>query len=78
MNVLVTGRAGFIGNYLVDRSPSDGHGVTVIDNFSTGRRENLAHHAGNSSLHVVEADVADGEAFHGGGGRNATGGISSL
>ncbi len=57
-NVLVTGGAGFIGSHLVDRLLADGHDVAVIDNFSTGRRENLAHVKDHDRLHVIEADIA--------------------
>lgn len=41
MNCLVPGGAGFIGSHLVDRLLLDGHNVTIIDNFSTGKLENL-------------------------------------
>lgn len=58
MKAIVTGGAGFIGSHLVDRLLADGHTVTVIDNFSTGRWENLAAHRGESDLHLVQADVS--------------------
>ncbi|MBI5038471.1 MAG: NAD-dependent epimerase/dehydratase family protein, partial [Nitrospirae bacterium] len=41
MKILVTGGAGFIGSHIVDRLISEGHEVSVIDNLSTGRIENL-------------------------------------
>ena len=41
MNVLVTGGAGFIGSHLTERLVGAGHHVTVLDNESTGRRENV-------------------------------------
>ena len=41
MRVLVTGGGGFIGSHLVERLLRDGHDVRVLDNFATGRRENL-------------------------------------
>jgi nucleoside-diphosphate-sugar epimerase len=53
---LVTGGAGFIGSHLVERLVGDGHEVVVLDDFSTGRRENLAHLDG-SRLRVVQGDV---------------------
>ncbi len=55
--VLVTGGAGFIGSHLVDRLAADGHAVTVIDNFSTGRVDNLAHQKDN--VRIIEADITD-------------------
>ena len=42
MKVLVTGGGGFIGSHLVERLLGDGAEVRVLDNFATGRRENLA------------------------------------
>ncbi|HRZ39782.1 MAG TPA: SDR family oxidoreductase [Candidatus Omnitrophota bacterium] len=56
--VLVTGGAGFIGSHLVDALLACGCRVRVIDNFSTGRRENLSHLQGDPRLEVVEADIA--------------------
>ena len=62
-NVLVTGGAGFIGSHLVERLLNDGCGVTVLDNFSTGRPENLEHLRGHIDISVHEVDVADFEAI---------------
>ncbi|MEK7868554.1 MAG: SDR family oxidoreductase [Candidatus Omnitrophota bacterium] len=58
-NVIVTGGAGFIGSHLVDKLLEEGHKVTVLDNFSTGRPQNLAHIKGNPNLIVKESDVGD-------------------
>lgn len=54
VNILVTGGAGFIGSHLVDRLLDGGHQVTVIDDFSTGRKENLSP---NKLLTVHNQDV---------------------
>jgi UDP-glucose 4-epimerase len=58
MKCMVTGGAGFIGSHLVDRLLADGHDVVALDNLATGRRSNLAHHAGDSRLTFVKGDVA--------------------
>src|SRR5437016_22919 len=64
MNYLVTGGAGFIGRWVVKRLLADTDAaVTVFDNFSNGRPENLAEFAGNASLKVVAGDVADERAL---------------
>jgi UDP-glucose 4-epimerase len=51
-NVLVTGGAGFIGSHVADLYLANGYQVTVVDNLSTGRRENVP-----SGARFVEADV---------------------
>lgn len=55
---LVTGGAGFIGSHIVDALVASGETVRVVDNLSTGHRENLAHH-GLSAIEFIEADVAE-------------------
>ena len=56
---LVTGGAGFIGSHLVDSLVSKGLKVRVLDNFSSGRKEFLEHHAGTNNVEVVIADLLD-------------------
>ena len=46
MRVLITGGAGFIGSHLADHYVAKGDEVTILDNFSTGSKENIAHLAG--------------------------------
>ncbi len=58
---LVTSGAGFIGSHLVEQLLNDGREVRVLDNFITGRRENLKHLLDCSNLTVHEVDVADCE-----------------
>ena len=59
MKVLVTGGAGFIGSHLVDRLLARGDQVLVIDNYATGRRDNLAAHP---RLTVIENTIAEAAA----------------
>jgi UDP-glucose 4-epimerase len=61
MRALVTGGAGFIGSHLVDALVGNGDEVLVIDDLSTGRRENLAG-ALAAGASLQEADVTDMEA----------------
>ena len=56
MKAIVTGGAGFIGSHLVDALLAMGHKVTVLDNFSTGRPENLAHV--KEEIELVECDIS--------------------
>jgi UDP-glucuronate decarboxylase len=54
---LVTGGAGFLGSHLCDRLIADGHEVLCIDNYFTGRRQNIAHLIGNPSFEAMRHDV---------------------
>jgi len=58
----VTGGAGFIGSNLVDDLLERGHDVSVVDNLSTGRRENLDS-ALRAGVRLHEADITDGSAM---------------
>ncbi|MFH1143845.1 MAG: NAD-dependent epimerase/dehydratase family protein [Candidatus Eisenbacteria bacterium] len=68
MRVVVTGGAGFIGSHLVEALLARGESVTVVDNLSTGRFENLAGVRGHGALRLIAADVRDprmlADAFH--------------
>ncbi len=58
--VLVTGGAGFIGSHLVEHLVEQGYQVRVLDDFSTGKEENL--HRVRSQVEVIRGDVADPQA----------------
>ncbi len=62
MRSLVTGGAGFIGSNLVDALLDRGDEVTIVDNVSTGRRENVSN-ALSGAAELVEADIRDAEAM---------------
>jgi len=59
VKTVVTGGAGFIASHLVDRLLADGHSVRVLDNFSTGRLENLAHLARDLRLSLERVDISN-------------------
>ncbi len=56
---LVTGGAGFIGSHLTERLLADGQQVVVLDDLSTGRRENLARVEGHPALEFVTGSITD-------------------
>jgi nucleoside-diphosphate-sugar epimerase len=62
MKVAVTGGGGFIGSHLAERFVDAGHDVVVLDNFSTGRRENLG--TWHAEVRLVEGDIRSYERVH--------------
>jgi UDP-glucose 4-epimerase len=62
MRALVTGGAGFIGSHVVDALVEKGHEVLVVDDLSSGRRENLEGAQAAGQVDLVEADITDADA----------------
>jgi UDP-glucuronate decarboxylase len=60
LRIVVTGGAGFVGSHLVDRLIERGDQVIVVDNFFTGRKENVQHHFGNPRFELIRHDVVEG------------------
>jgi dTDP-glucose 4,6-dehydratase len=58
VRVLITGAAGFLGSHLCDRFLAEGHSVVGLDNFITGRPDNLAHLASEQRFSVVRHDIS--------------------
>ncbi|PON72824.1 NAD(P)-binding domain containing protein [Parasponia andersonii] len=59
LRIVVTGGAGFVGSHLVDKLIDRGNDVIVIDNFFTGRKENVVHHFGNPRFELIRHDVVE-------------------
>ena len=59
MQILVTGGAGFIGSHLCQRLINDGHIVTALDNFSTGRAANLESLTKSSNFTLIQGSILD-------------------
>ena len=56
---LVTGGAGFIGSHLADRLVLEGWSVRIVDNFSSGRMENVEHHRGNRRVEILRGGLKE-------------------
>ena len=56
-HILVTGGAGFIGSNLCETLLNNGNKVTCLDNFATGKRENIAHLHSNPIFRLIEGDI---------------------
>lgn len=59
LRIMVTGGAGFVGSHLVDRLIERGDSVIVVDNFFTGRKDNVARHFGNPNFELIRHDVVE-------------------
>ena len=57
MRILISGAGGFLGSHITDMLLGQGHEVVGMDNFITGRKENIAHLAANKKFTFIEADV---------------------
>ena len=62
MRILISGGAGFLGSHLTDLLLSQGHEVVGVDNFITGKEENILHLSGNPRYKFIRQDVI--EPFH--------------
>lgn len=59
MRILVTGGSGFIGSHLCERLLAEGHEVICLDNFATGRRNNITHLLDNHRFELIRHDVIE-------------------
>src|SRR5678815_4913349 len=59
MRILISGGAGFLGSHLTDLLLAQGHEVVGVDNFITGKEENILHLAGNPKYKFIRQDVIE-------------------
>ena len=59
MRILVTGGAGFLGSHLCDRLINEGHEILCLDNFFTGRKQNISHLLQNPKFELIRHDVTE-------------------
>ncbi|XP_033759789.1 LOW QUALITY PROTEIN: UDP-glucuronic acid decarboxylase 1-like [Pecten maximus] len=57
--ILISGGAGFVGSHLVDKLMLEGHEVTVVDNFFTGRKRNVEHWIGHENFELINHDIVN-------------------
>lgn len=57
--ILVTGGAGFLGSHLCEKLLASGHQVLCLDNYFTGRKENIRHLIGHPSFEIIRHDVTE-------------------
>ncbi|XP_013419356.1 UDP-glucuronic acid decarboxylase 1 [Lingula anatina] len=55
--ILITGGAGFVGSHLADKLMMQGHEVSVVDNFFTGRKRNVEHWIGHPNFELIHHDI---------------------
>ncbi len=65
MKILITGGAGFVGSHLADKLINEGHQITVIDDLSTGRYQNVEHLEGNPNFRLIIDTVLNSELMEG-------------
>src|SRR6187551_1827206 len=59
MRILITGAAGFLGSHLTDLLLSQGHEIVGVDNFITGKEQNIAHLKGTAKFSFIKHDVIE-------------------
>jgi len=59
MRILITGGAGFLGSHLCDRLLNEGHEILCLDNFFTGRKQNISHLLSNPKFELMRHDVTE-------------------
>ena len=56
--IMVTGGAGFLGSHLCERLVAEGNDVLCVDNYFTGRKDNIAHLLGNTHFEAMRHDLS--------------------